>query len=114
MWYGITKVEIEQLEQVDEMLMQSIMDCSSSVPRDLLYLELAIVPIRYIIKTRRILYLHHILQRNEDSLLYRFFEAQLENPTPKDWVSQVLEYLEELEIQHELEEIQIMNKEKYK
>ena len=45
-WYGLTKVEIEQLEQVDKMLMQSIMDCSSSVPRDLLYLELAIVPIR--------------------------------------------------------------------
>ena len=46
----------------------------------------------------QVLYLHHILQLNADSVLYIFFEAQLENLTHKDWVSQVLEDLEELEI----------------
>ena len=44
-WYGITQVELERLEQVDEMWMKELMECSSSVPRDLLYLELGIVPI---------------------------------------------------------------------
>ena len=39
-WYGITQQEYEQLEQVDEMLMRNLMKCSSSVPKDLLYLEL--------------------------------------------------------------------------
>ena len=44
-WYGITQVELERLEQVDEIWMKELMECSSSVPRDLLYLELGIVPI---------------------------------------------------------------------
>ena len=39
-WYGVTKAEIEQLEQVDEMWIRDLMNCSSSVPKDLLYLEL--------------------------------------------------------------------------
>ena len=72
-WYGVTQNEIDQLKQVDEMLIRNLMDCSSSVPKDLLYLELGIIPIRYIIQTRRLLYLHHILQQDDDSFLYSFF-----------------------------------------
>ena len=40
--------------------------------------------------------------------------AQLGEPTPKDWVSQVLEDLEELEISFELDQIEVMKKEKFK
>ena len=90
-WYGITQAELERLEQVDEMWMRELMECSRSVPRDLLYLELAIVPIRYVIQIRRLLYLQHILKQKKDSLLHRFFMAQLANPTHRDWVSQVLQ-----------------------
>ena len=86
------------------------MNCSYMVPKDLLYLELAITPIRYIIQTRRLLYLHHILQQKKESLLYRFFATQLSNPTPRDWVSQVLEDLLGLNIQYEIEEIGNMKK----
>ena len=89
-WYGITQVELERLKQVDEMWMKELMECSSSVPRDLLYLELGIVPIRYVIQIRRLLYLQHILKQKKDSLLHRFFMAQLPNPTHRDWVSRVL------------------------
>ena len=109
-WYGITQHEFEQLEQVDEMWMRNLMNCSSTVPKDLLYLELAVLPIRFIIQTRRLLYLHHILQQKEDSLLYRFFMAQLKNPTQKDWVSQVLEDMENLSIHLEIEDIKNMKK----
>lgn len=40
--------------------------------------------------------------------------AQLSNPTHRDWVSQVLQELEELEIQLEIEEIEVMSKVQYK
>ena len=83
-WYGITQYELERLEQVDKMWMRNLMNCSDMVPKDLLYLELAITPIRYIIQTRILLYLHHILQQKKESLLYRFFVTQLSNPTPRD------------------------------
>ena len=32
-WYGITQVELEQLEQVDEMWVRNLMHCSNSVPK---------------------------------------------------------------------------------
>ena len=76
-WYGITQYEYEQLEQVDEMWMRNLMNSSSSVPRDLLYLEHSVLPIRFILQTRRLLYLHHILTQKEDSLLYRLNSTQL-------------------------------------
>ena len=39
-WYGTIQHELERLEQVDEMWIWDLMNCSSSVPKDLLYLEL--------------------------------------------------------------------------
>ena len=38
-WYGVTQEELEQLEQVDEMWIRNLMECSSFVPRDLLILN---------------------------------------------------------------------------
>ena len=40
--------------------------------------------------------------------------AQLSNPTQKDWVSQVLKELEDLDIKLEIEQIVSLSKEKYK
>ena len=71
-WYGLTLADIAKLEQIDDMLWINILECSSSIPRDLLYLELGILRIRDIIITRRLMFLHHLLHQKEDALLYRF------------------------------------------
>ena len=60
------------------------------------------------------MYLHHILQNKRESLLRRFFEAQLLNPTHRDWATQVLEDLEELGIDLELEQIEEMKRDFFK
>ena len=104
-WYGVTKAEIELLEQVDEMLLREISECSRNVPRDLLYLEFGLVPISYIIKMRRLMFLHHILHQGEESLLYRFFLAQLSHPTKGDWVTEVMKNIEDFDLNLELEDI---------
>ena len=54
------------------------------------------------------MFLHHILKHNESSLLYRFFIAQVKYPTYKDWTSQILEDMEELNIDLEFQEISDM------
>ena len=90
------------------------MECSSSVPKELLYLELAILPIRYVIQIRRLLYFHYLLKQRKESLLYNFFFAQLSNPTHRDWVRQVLQELEDLEIKYEIHDLESMSREKYK
>ena len=60
------------------------------------------------------MFLHHILQQNQESLLYRFFNAQMNKPSNRDWVSSVLEDMEDLEIDLEIEDIRNMPKVKFK
>ena len=101
-WYGVTQSDMDQLEQVNEMWLRNLFLCSRNVPKDLLYLEMGLVPISYIIKERRLMFLHHVLHQKTDSLLFRFFIAQKSSPTHKDWVSTVLGDLEEFDINIEI------------
>ena len=52
-WYGVTKADTDMLEQIDEMWIRNLFECSQNVPKDLLYLELGLVPISFIIKGRK-------------------------------------------------------------
>ena len=63
MWYSVTIEEMKRLEQVDEMLWLNILECSGSVPRELLYLELGLLRIQDIIRKRRLMFLHHIMHQ---------------------------------------------------
>ena len=113
-WYGLSLTEIEQLEKIDESLLRQIFESSIFVTKVMLYLELSVLPIRHIIKMRRVLYLQDILKQNENSLLHTFFLAQLKNPTNGDWASQVLQDLEDLQINLKLSKIKEMSKYSYK
>ena len=92
------------------MWIRNLFECSRNVPIDILYLEMGVIPIKYIIKMRRLMFLKHILKQNEESLLFQFFMAQLKFPTKNDWASQLLEEIDELDIKFELDEIEIMSK----
>ena len=43
-------------------------------------------------------------------MVYRFFETQLRNKTSKDWVSTVLQDLEDLQVSENFEDIKVMKK----
>ena len=72
-WYGLTLSDVEQLEIVDQALLKKILDAPSSTPNVSLYLEMGCLPIRFIIKSRRIMFLHYILSEEDDSLMLKFF-----------------------------------------
>ena len=113
-WYGVTEADLRKLERIDEMLWSNILECSSSVPGDLIYLELGLLRIRDIIITRRIMFLHHIMHQEKESLLFRFFIAQVKSPSHNDWVSQVLRDLEDINLSIEFDEIENLSKDKFK
>lgn len=113
-WYSVTKHEIEVLDKLDEMLLSEIVECSRNVQRELLYLEFGLIPIAYLIKMRKQMFFHHILQQNEDSLLFCFFMAQLKNPTKGDWVTSVMEEMDELELGLQLNDIKSMTKNSFR
>ena len=65
-WYGLTEWDLRKLEQTDENLLRHILNYSSQVTSEVLFLELGLLPVRFTIKMKRITYLHHIMnQRNK-------------------------------------------------
>ena len=113
-WYNLTNKDISELESVDEALLRKILSAHSKTPRELLYLETGNIPIRFIIMARRLNFLWYILNEEEDSLIKRFLEAQLDSPVKGDWVNTVREDLEELKIDLEPRNVTRLSKEVFR
>ena len=109
-WYNITSAEINLSETADVQLLRSILKVPKSTPQEMLYLEMGCVPLRYLIKKRRILFLHYILQENPNSMIHRFLMTQIRTRKKKDWIVQVFSDLKELEIEEDLDIIRKMKK----
>ena len=57
------------------------------------------------------MFLHYILNEDEESLVYRVLQAQLKKPVKGDWIVGVQEILIELEIELSLEDIKNLKEE---
>ena len=66
-----------------------------------------------VIKSRRIMYLHHILTRNDNSLILIFFKAQNKYPLKDDWSETVKKDLNDFNINIEFNALKQMSKRKF-
>ena len=108
-WYGLSKTEIDELEELDCMLLRKILKTKCSVPLESLYLELGCLNIGTILKARRINYLHYLMSTKETEMLHKFFQAQWKYPTKNDWTEQTKADLEDFGITVDL----VKSKSKY-
>ena len=83
-WYNFSSSEIHEFEQLDQLFFAKLLGVPKTTPSEAFYLELGVVPIPAIIKGRRINYLHSILQRDPNSMLFKFFITQWFNSTKGD------------------------------
>ena len=102
------------LESVDLDLLRNIFKCPTSTPSCVMYLDLQCIPIRFVLKKRRLIFVQYILQQDSNSLIYTFFEAQKGDSIKGDLVSQVMEDLEQLDIKLTFDQIKQYPKEKFK
>ena len=58
-WHNISSKDVMVLEKVDQALLRGLIGAHSKTPVEALYLETNSVPLRYILKCRRIIYLHN-------------------------------------------------------
>ena len=72
------------------------------------------MPIRFIISSRRLMYLRTILIKDDDELVRRIFKAQLDNPSPGDFVELLKNDFEIIEEKFEEKEILNKSKQTYK
>ena len=70
------------LEKVDEALLRGLLTAHSKIPIEALYLDTKSVPIRYIAASRRLRYLHNILQKEESEMVRQIYEVQKEDTSP--------------------------------
>ena len=113
-WYGLTGIDISHLEQIDEIFLRKILEVPSSCPKCMLYLETGCKPVRFIIKTRRLMFLQYILKEDPNSLISQFFHAQDSQPMKNDWALTCRKDMEELDLKETFEEIRGMSKQKFK
>ena len=95
-WHAIKSTEVEALEKLDRMLLKRILKAPLTTPKESFYLELGIMPVGIILKTRRILYLHYLLNRPRTEMLAQVFWAQWHEPYKGDWVTLVRQDLVDL------------------
>ena len=112
-WYNITSAEMNLLETVDLMLLRGVLKAPKSTPKEMLFLELGLVPFREIIRQRRLGFLFYILNQSKESMIYKVFESQRRNSTPKDWVTTIMSDLNELNWDIKIEDIQQMKKKRF-
>ena len=113
-WYNITNAELDLLETVDVQFLRSVLRAPRATPKEMLFLELGCIPLRELIKKRRILFLHYILNESQESMINKFLKTQLKTQKPKDWTTQVLKDLKEFQIELNLEELKDIKKSKLK
>ena len=99
-WLRLTQGDMQRLERIDQCFIRRIFQVPTSTPIPFLYLETGCIPIRFIMKMRRVMYLHHILTRNENALITRTFWAQVHKPLKNDWCKVVNEDLQALGLEH--------------
>ena len=113
-WYNTSKAELELLETIDVNFLRNVLNAPRSTPKEMLFLEMGVVPFRELLIKRRISFLHQILNEDKDSMMHRFLQTQLKNMRPKDWITQVRKDIKDINLIASLEEIKVMKKSELK
>ena len=66
-WHSIEDKDLIPFEKADELLLRGLLNAHPKTPLEALYLETNSLPIRFILKIRRIMFLHNILRKNSSS-----------------------------------------------
>jgi hypothetical protein len=90
---------------VDDALFRGLLTVHTKVPLEALYLETKSIPLRFVVASRRLMYLHNILQKDEDELV------RLMDTSPGHFVELLKEDMDTLLIIMTDQEIGVMQKE---
>ena len=78
-WHGVTMEDVEGLQRVDQALLQRLVSGHAQIPILALYMDLGVLPLKYILASRQILYLQTILNRGDQELTKKLYQAQKSN-----------------------------------
>ena len=94
--------------------MRRIPEVPSTCPNEMLYIELGCLPIKYIVSTRRLLFLHYIINEDESSLISQVFKAPMNQPFKDDWYLAVIRDIQDFKLDLDIDEIKQMSLYKFR
>ena len=74
-WFNLTKADLNMIESIDLEYLRRILKAPISTPKEILFLELGVIPLREIIKEKRLNFLFYIIKQKSESMIKRVFEA---------------------------------------
>ena len=115
--FNLSDKNIKSLHDLDMQLLRGSLLLGAKSSQSLMLLELGLIPVSFLLKKKKIMYLFHLLNTDESSLVGQVFQKQLQDIKSikkGEWINTVLEDLKELNIELTFSEIATMSKEKFK
>ena len=113
-WFNLNQSDLNLIESVDLSLLRRILGAPKYTPKEMLYLELGLIPLREEIRKRRLNFLKYILDQDGDSILFKVFDQQCKNTTKNDWVTTIIEDMRVTNLNVTFADIQEINKMKWR
>ena len=113
-WHGLKESHINELQKVDNYLLRSLFKSHAKASTAFMHLETGTLPLKFIISSRRMNYLHNILKRDKNKTILKVLNAQNDNPVEGDFINLVKKDLELLGLKYDEAFIKSMNKVKFK
>ena len=83
-WHGLLENHSEKLSKIDHQLMRSLLSAHTKIPTEFLYLETGVLPVIFVISSRRLNYLKEIHSREDHELVKRVYKKLKLNPVKGD------------------------------
>ena len=113
-WYPIKDSQLEILENIDLILLKKLTNAHSKTAKEAFYLEAGILPLKFVVMKRRLMFLHTILCRSDDDLTKQVYLVQKAVFTKGDWFAIVKADRQELKLSHTDEEISKMSQDTFR
>ena len=97
-WYGMKDSDIASFVIIDQYLIRGLVNSHAKTPIEHLYLETGSLPIKYIIMSRRLIYLKEIIDRPESEIVKKIYRCQRANPDIGDWCQLVDQDFQEVNL----------------
>ena len=97
-WSSYAGKHIDDLEIIDHMILRAIIGVQAKVPVETFYQETSTLSIRYVISSRRMIYLKTILDKNNDEVVKQVYKAMKEKPMKSDWYHLLLSEFKKINI----------------
>ena len=113
-WHNLQDNHLKELMTLDNYLIRQIIGAHSKVPVEFLFLETSAIPINFVLTSRRLNYLHIILNRSDEELTKQIYTAQKLDPIKGDWAQNVGEDMKKVDLNMEEGQIMKMKKSAFK